>query len=451
MLISISFDLHSSPFDVIEQLSRRAPEVTGALERPEVSDGVVVLSTCNRFEAYLEVPSLGARPLDAPGAVDLVADAAGIPRGVAAAAAEIRQDRRAAEHLFAVASGLESAVVGEGEIAGQVRRAHDAARDRGSLTHELERLFQSATRTSREVGHRTGLRSAGRSLVRLSLRLAESRIPDWSQARVLLIGTGAYAGATVSALRGRGARLISVHSPSGRAEAYAESHALEPVGQGGLRAALSGSDLVVACSRAEEPLLTAPDLATETRHRRLLIDLGMPRNIDPAVDGLPGIDLLDLETVARHAGIAELGPEAEALEIVRRAAEEFAAEQAERDAVPALLSLRDHVLGILEEEICRAHRGSGREGEVNEEVAAAMRRLTGKLLHTPMTRIRTLGREGRASEAGAAIEALFGLDPAPREDSPAATGELGPVVDGERMPAVINDLDRGLKDSLEHL
>src|SRR5690606_36134354 len=115
-----------------------------------------------------------------------------------------------AEHLFSVAAGLESAVVGEGEIAGQVRRAHTAARERGTLTHDLEHLFRTATRTSRTVGHRTTLRSKGRSLVRLVLRMAEARVADWGRASVLIIGTGEYAGATVAALRSRGARTIAV-------------------------------------------------------------------------------------------------------------------------------------------------------------------------------------------------------------------------------------------------
>ncbi len=141
----------------------------------------------------------------------------------------------------------------------------------------------------------------------------------------------------------------------------------------------------------------------------------MPRNIDPAVTRIDGIELLDLETVARHAPVTELGTEHEALEIVHDAAVEFGASQAERDTLPVLLALRGHVNAILEDELCRARRtGDDEDDATAADVEAALRRLTGRLLHAPTTRIRSLGREGRASEASEALSALFGLESAER-------------------------------------
>lgn len=453
MLHSLSFGLDRAPFELLECLSRHSEDIADALDDPTLTAGSVVIATCNRFEVYTEAgPSRGEAVLAR------VAAAAGLAESTLRDTVRIATGRGTAEHLFAVASGLESAVVGESEIAGQVRRAHDDARDRGTLTHDLEHLFRTATRTSRDVGHRTDIRSTGRSLVRLALRIAEARVPDWQRANVLLIGTGAYAGASIAALRARGAENIHVFSPSGRAAAYAEQHDLRAVPASGLAAALAAADLVVACTRAEEPLLTPEALADHglaghggTVRELLLIDLGMPRNIDPAVAGLQGIELLDLETIAKHAPIPELSSEAEALQIVRDAAEEFAATQAERDALPALLALRTHVLGILEDELCRARKaaafdaaapgtaGSSAAGsslaesgtaapgvaaseERAAEVEAALRRFTGKLLHTPMTRIRTLGREGRAPDAIDALATLFGLDPLHASHSHDASG-----------------------------
>ncbi|UOQ56519.1 glutamyl-tRNA reductase [Leucobacter allii] len=422
MLHSFSFSLDADAFALLERLSLHADAIAAALDDPAVAAGSAVLATCNRFEVYAET---GAAGRDA--VLDRIAAASGAPRSELERAVAVTADRDAAEHLFAVAAGLDSAVVGEEEIAGQVRRAHDDARTRGALTHDLERLFRTATRTSREVGRRTRIRSAGRSLVRLALRLAEARIPAWDRAEVLLIGTGAYAGATVTALRDRGAKRISVHSPSGRAMPFAAARGLDAVPEGGVAAAFASADLVIACTRVEDPVLTREQIARASAARadraRLLVDLGMPRNIDPEAQGLPGITLLDLETIARHAPVAELGAEAEAREIVRAAAEDFAATQAERDAVPALLALRGHVLGILEEELCRARSGSevpripsgaADAGAVDAgsgaAVEAALRRFTGRLLHTPMTRIRSLGREGRAPDAAEALHALFGIE-----------------------------------------
>lgn len=435
MLLSLSFSLERAPFELLETLSKRSEDIAAGLDDPTLTVGSVVLATCNRFEVYAETGQGRPEPVLAR-----VAAVAGVEAAELAAAVSSATDHDTAMHLFAVAAGLQSAVVGESEIAGQVRRAHDDARARGTLTHDLEHLFRTATRTSREVGHRTDIRSAGRSLVRLALRMAEARVTDWGNANVLLIGTGAYAGATVAALRARGAGAIRVYSPSGRAETYAAEHDLVVVPQGGLADALSAADVVIACTRAEEPVLTAELLrpgADET-NERLLIDLGMPRNIEHAVAELPGIELLDLETLSKHAPVEELSAAAEAQEIVREAAGEFAASRAERDALPALLALRTHVMGILEDELCRARAASqsaasvgsgagagtgagtgagaggaaagGAAAGVNADYEAALRRFTGKLLHTPMTRIRTLGREGRVPAAAEALETLFGIE-----------------------------------------
>ncbi|MDI6022510.1 glutamyl-tRNA reductase [Leucobacter sp. UT-8R-CII-1-4] len=462
MLLSFSFSIERTPFELLEQLSKRSEDIAAALDDPTLTAGSVVVATCNRFEVYAEA---GASRSDA--VLARIAAASGIAEQQLRNSLHFGTDRETVEHLFSVAAGLKSAVVGESEIAGQVRRAHDDARELGTLTHNLEHLFRTATRTSREVGHRTDIRSSGRSLVRLALRISEARIPTWEQAKVLLIGTGAYSGATVSALRARGVETIHVFSQSGRAAEYAAQHELTPVPIGGLAHALTEADLVVACTRADDPVLTPESFRAwhdkahtshqtgETRSRPLLlIDLGMPRNIDPAVAELAGIELLDLETIAKHSPVEELSAEAEAQEIVLAAAAEFSASQAERDALPVLLALRSHVFGILEDELCRARKAAGAtlntpmqsdsakspdhfdlsstpalssDGEAAQagdsesdiraaEVEAALRRFTGKLLHTPMTRIRTLGREGRVPDAVEAIETLFGLDPHASQD-----------------------------------
>lgn len=461
MLLSFSFSIERTPFELLEQLAKRSDDIAAALDDPTLTAGSVVVATCNRFEVYAE-----AGPSRSDAVLARIAAAAGIAEQQLRNTLNFYADRESVEHLFSVAAGLKSAVIGESEIAGQVRRAHDDAREHGTLTHNLEHLFRTATRTSREVGHRTDIRSSGRSLVRLALRISEARIPDWTQANVVLIGTGAYSGATIAALRARGVKQISVFSQSGRAADYAAQHDLTPVPADGLTRALAAADLVVACTRADDPVLTPESFGvlgdslgviadaaqtpgtTEAETRRLLlIDLGMPRNIDPAVAALPGVELLDLETITKHSPVEELSAEAEAQDIVRAAAAEFSASQAERDALPVLLALRSHVFGILEDELCRARKAAGAtlntatqtesgkspdhfdlsseqtidggalqasdsESDVRAaEVEAALRRFTGKLLHTPMTRIRTLGREGRVPDAADAVETLFGLEP----------------------------------------
>src|SRR6478736_4677784 len=204
---------------MLERLSassnQAAPRI---LDGHDALQGAVVISTCNRFEAYLDLAAPeGSSPVEVVHeAVRAVGAVAGLD------AAELRttfgfvHGNAVAGHLFSVASGLESVVVGEGEIAGQVRRSLEQARSDGTTTPELERLFQRASQTSRRVKNETGIGGEGRSLVRLALDLAESRITDWAQTRVLLVGTGRFAGASLAALRDRGVTDVRVHSPSGR-------------------------------------------------------------------------------------------------------------------------------------------------------------------------------------------------------------------------------------------
>ncbi|QBE48583.1 glutamyl-tRNA reductase [Leucobacter triazinivorans] len=426
MLLCLSVDHRNADLDLLERIERRTESVTTALSDTGIARGAVVLATCNRFEAYLDAPGLAPEE-----ALDGLARAADLAPSELANACAVHRGDAVAEHLFAVSSGLESASVGEGEISGQVRRAIDAARASGRSSTELERLFQHAVVVSKQVKHRTGLQTQGRSLVQLALAMVDSRVGDWRAARILLIGTGAYAGASLAALRSRGAQLVSVYSPSGRAAGFADSHGIRAVAPETLDAELRSTDLVVACSSVNEPLLTrgrfdetvtegsAPFCARFGRletpeppraRPRLLIDMGLPRNISPDVAGVAGVELLDLETIALHAPIPELGAELEARDIVRTAAAEFAAVRAERDAVPALRELRAFVDEILEEEVAR-RRGRAADGERAGEVEAALRHLAGRLLHRPTVRLRELGRGGRAADGIAAVSALFGDAP----------------------------------------
>lgn len=433
MLVCVSLDHRSTSFDMLGELERHTAPLVEALADPSLVNGSVVLATCNRFEAYLDVPSNDRIDL----ALTRVSRVTGVDLHDIQKAAVIHQDIQAASHLFSVAGGLESVVVGEGEIAGQVRRALEQARTSGLTTTKLERVFQLAARTSREIKHRTGVQTAGRSLIRLALTMAHSRIGDWAASRTVLVGTGMYAGASLAALRARGAADIGVYSPSGRAADFAHSHGIRVITDSDLDASLSDADLVIATSLAREPLLTAEMFARTARaarrpyclalrnepklrefsisRPRLVIDLGLPRNVAPDAESVSGVELLDLETIAKHAPIKELSAEAEARDIVDDAVREYAALQAEHDAIPALVSLRKHVYNIMNDELERLNvraYASLPESEAIGQTAAiesALRHFTGRLLHAPSVRIRQMGRAGEASQAISAVESLFGV------------------------------------------
>ncbi|WP_106814478.1 glutamyl-tRNA reductase [Microbacterium timonense] len=398
MLLCLTANHRNASLDVLERLSVGAPTATRALVQDELFvSGAVVLATCNRFEAYLDIdePLTGGEAVAVESVVEAMAEASGVSADLLRASVAVHQGADAAAHLFAVTSGLESVVVGEDEISGQVRRALDAARIEGTTSSELERLFQKATHTSRGVRNRTQLRGAHRSLVRLALELASSRIADWAAARVVLVGTGRYAARTVDALRARGAGDIHVFSPSGRAEAFAAQRGLIPATD--FAAAAADADVVITCTA--DAVVHADAFAPG--HRVLVIDLGLPRNVDPAVGAVEGVELLDLETIRLHAPLEQFSAHADARAIVGDAATEF---HADRLAGPAISALRGDVLKIVEDEIARARsRGAG------DDVEAALRHLAGVLLHRPSVRIRELAVEGRIEEARAALELLHGL------------------------------------------
>lgn len=454
----------NASFDLLEALSVRTDSVARRItEHTECVSGAVVVATCNRFEAYIDFdePLTSAQAVALEATADAVAAASGIDAAILRQSLEVHSGQDAAEHLFAVAAGLESVVVGEGEIAGQVRRSLERAREEGTTSSDLERLFQRASQTSRGIKNRTPLGRAGRSIVRLALDLAESRISDWSTTKVLLVGTGAYAGASLAALRDRGVTDVSVYSPSGRGARFATKHDMDNVSSTDFARLAASVDVIVTCTTANGHVIDAELLqrgrleahsagadaaATVTpigavaaapaaahsaatagliagtgldgatleaangcpvdhdARAQLVIDMGLPRNVDPDVQTVRGVELLDLETIRIHAPLEELQATDEARKIVSRAARKFSDVTDEQSVSDAVVALRSHVFDLLEDEIQRA-AGRGDDGET----ARALRHLTGVLLHTPTTRAKDFARAGEAQKYRDAIETLFGI------------------------------------------
>jgi len=423
VLLCVTASHKTASFDLLERLSRTPDDVAPTLVgMTPCVQGAVVLATCNRFEAYVEMdePVTAAGAIGVEAVLEAVEAATGVPASELDGAYTVHSGRRVAEHLFSVASGLESVVSGEGEIAGQVRRALKSARKEGTTSPELERLFQRASQAQRKVKNVTALGRAGRSLVRLALELADSRIADWSAERVLLVGTGAYAAVTLATLRERGAVNISVYSPSGRAEIFAAKHGIRPVAEADYANTAARSSLLITCTTATEPVLGPQHLqapagiaaASATtcpvaHGNQLVVDLGMPRNVDPAVAALDGVALLDLETIRLHAPLEELQATDAARTVVREAADTFHVVGARQSVTPSVVALRSHIFSLLEAEVARARARGDDDGKVEQ----ALRHLTGVLLHTPTTRAHELAAAGRADDFAAALSTLYGLTP----------------------------------------
>lgn len=421
MLVSLSANHKNTSFETLERLSTLGDIVVEELVRAhETIRGTVVISTCNRFEAYFDVAEgeEWSSPVPAMNsAIDEVARLAELPARQVREAVDFSHGSAVAHHLFSVAAGLESVVVGEDEIAGQVRRALDAAREVGTTTSELEALFQRATETSRSVRNTAQVAQAGRSIVRLALQLASSRIDDWSEARVLLVGTGRYAAASLASLRDVGATDIRVHSVSSRGERFAASRGVPLVGVQQYPAEAAMADVVVACTTADHFVLDSAtlqsgralvdsEMPSARPARQLVIDLGLPRNIDPDVADIDGVDLLDLETIRIHAPIDEFSTLSDAREIVEAATRRFAHSSRAQDLSPAIVALRRYVHELADEEIARASKS----GEPSREAENAIRHFSSVLLHRAMVRGQELAAAGDGQDWVDGLEAVLGID-----------------------------------------
>ena len=419
--------------DVLEQLSSGAHSLgsTVVSDSPEIT-GCVVLATCNRFEVYLDTdPTAGgpdgssARTYDelVTATVGAVARASGLSPDDVAASLQAGSGPDVARHLFAVASGLDSMVVGEREVAGQVRRALHTARAQGTTSPRLERLFQTASRTSRAVGARTGLAGTGRSVVGLALDLASNALAEHgtelARCRVLLIGTGSYAGASLTALRARGVEDVAVYSPSGRAAQFVAERALEAVPADCLLATLATVDVVVSCSGALGPVLTK-DMVLAARSASAglsgggarpvaLVDLALQHDIDPAAADVPGVALIDLRTVQRHAPESVSLDVAAGRAIVADSAARFEASLAGQRSVPTVVAMRDRVDAVVAAEVARV-RARTDDPAVAEQVERSLRRVAAALLHHPSVRAREHARDGRDEEFRAGLRTVFGTD-----------------------------------------
>jgi glutamyl-tRNA reductase len=389
--------------------------------------GALVLSTCNRVEIYAEVGKFHG----AVAAIcELLSRHSEVPPAELTPCLYVHYEDRAVQHLLAVACGLDSMVVGESQILGQLRQALHIAREQGTLGRTLSDLGSLALRAGKRAHTETRVGAAGASLVSVGLQAAAQHFPGGADAtaplagrRVLVVGAGSMSGLAVASVTKAGAAELTVAS---RTRQRAERLAASAGGRAGDMSALvdlmAAADLVVTCTGASGHVISADMVKaalarqTEPSGPLVLLDLAMPRDIDPAVAGLDGVALTDLETLGA-AGQADLQPgDAEVAEVRRIMAEELAAHlSADRAAAvtPTVVALRAKAARVVDAELARlAGRLDGLDSKAMAEVAKSMRRITDKLLHDPTVRVKELAGAPGADTYEDALRVLFDLDPA---------------------------------------
>lgn len=409
-LAFIGTDFHDTPLADLERLERRAAEIRNRLIAPSSPlAGAVVLATCNRFEVYFEAEAFHAG-LDF--AIGEVATELQIDSDTASSLLKVLSGPSLVQHLYSVVAGLESMIVGEAEISGQVKRALSQSRSSGQTTSSLERLFQTASAVSKRVSSQTGIGASGRSIASTALELAEQKIGSLKGKRALIIGTGAYARVVSAALKNLGISKISVFSRSGRARQFALSHDLIAVDNDQLDFEMARADLVVSAS-GSRGFAVDLELAQRVRSMRdvsglLFIDVALSRDVEPEVELVPGFEIIDLEKLKEQAPVEHLDAVITAQEIVREAVTEFENEQKSRAADPIIAALRAHVGLWVEQEVAAVRRKSGPEAA--KDVERSLHRVTNAILHTPSVKVKYLAKDGNHDDYLNAVKLLFGLE-----------------------------------------
>ena len=400
----LSADHRFVPLDDIAKLSGATDLGPTLMRSLPHARGVMVLRTCNRVTIYVDTPA-SADPRALKDAVEReLATASHSPR------ADVRLHhlwgRDGLVDLFATASGLESMVVGEREIAGQMRRAARTAWEDGTLSCDLGRAAERASAASRRVATETGLAGAGRSVVAVGLDMAAAHLGPWEATRVLIVGTGAYAGATVSALNALRASDVSVYSTSGRAREFARGRGIGWVDGADLPTALTRADLVVTCRGLGSPILTR-DMAAASG-RTVVLDLALMRDTDDSVGSLPNVTLIDLPTIQASVPAADADALNRARAIIDEEVSSFERGLGARSMDPVVRHLRSRVFRIVEEEIDRL----GDAPLSTDDAARALRHLAARLIHNPTVLARRAGEESQQERYLEALGVVLGIDEA---------------------------------------
>jgi glutamyl-tRNA reductase len=410
MLSTVGLNHKTTPLEVREQVAAAEADVPRMLARlaadPEITEAVL-LSTCNRTEVYLST-------VDRP-PVERLASMLGAWRNMPVDALlpylRVLTGEDAARHALRVAAGLESMIIGEPQILGQVRRAFGAARESGTAGPVLNRLMQVAIGCGRRVRSETGLGRSAASVPHAAMSRARSLLGTLTGRRLVVVGAGEMAELVVKVFTQAGARLtMVVNRTVAAAQALAARYGAAGVGLTELCGAIPGTDILVMSVGADRPVFTLENLDRRGGQGPLLvIDLGVPRSVPPEVHGLPGVTLYDLDELV-PAGGAEVSSHdlARASDLVEDGLETFVRWLGGRSAVPVIAALHRRAEHIIDEEMYRA-RGrlrdldDGQRRAVRGVVEGALR----KLLHAPFVRLRGQGENARVLSLA---RDLFDLD-----------------------------------------
>jgi glutamyl-tRNA reductase len=425
-LLSVGASYRTADVGTLERLVIPESDVPGLLQRlvgqPYVGEAVV-LSTCNRVEIYAAVTGFHGGLGDV---CNVLAETSGIPATELAGHLYVHYDEAAVEHSFRVSSGLDSMVVGESQILGQLRDAYHVATEADTAGRLLHELMQQALRVGKRAHAETGIDKAGQSVVTAALDVAEGHLGDLTGRQALVIGAGAMGALSVATLTRAGVGPLRITNRSAaRADRLAEAYGAVAVPYADLDAALRDADLVVSATAAAEPVLTRARL--EAAGPLVILDLAVPRDVAADAAGLDDITVIDIDSLATSRRTQPAAAETAAVEqIVAAEVEHFLAWLRGADIAPTVAALRNRADDVVSAELRKLYsRRSEFTEEQRADVSRTLHRVVQQLLHSPTVRVRQLAAEPGGDQYATLLRELFDLDVPQHATQAAAVPEIG--------------------------
>ncbi len=416
-VLMVGMSHKSAPIEVLERAALDTDSAVKlshqVLDTPAVTESVVV-STCNRVEIYVEADRFH-------GSVEevsrLLAEHAGLGRDELVQHVYVHYDDAAVAHLFGVTSGLDSMILGESQILGQVRDALHGAQAESTVGSALNALFQQALRIGKRGHSETGIDRLAPSIVTAGLAVAGDVIDD-ADTRFLVAGAGTMANLTVRTLIERGVaprRIMVANRTYQSAFTLVATHSVSAVRWEAMDVELAAADVVVSCTGAAGSVFDRDRIERASGGRPMtLIDLALPRDIDPDVTDLPGVRLIDISQLAELGARSSLSADvAQVRSIVADEVRSFLAAKAASRVTPTVVALRTMATEVVAAEIARLESRVG-DLTTNQQAAVrqAMHRVADKLIHAPTVRVQQLVADTPEGLTYAdALADLFALDP----------------------------------------
>jgi glutamyl-tRNA reductase len=428
-VLAVGLSHRSAELSTLERVAVPAPEVgkvLDELQQAEHISEVMLVSTCNRIEVYAVVETFHGGLNDVSA---VLSRQAGMEPADLYDSLYVHYAGAAVEHLFSVTSGLDSMVVGETQILGQIRSAYATAREAGTVGRTLHELIQTTLRVGKRVHSETGLDQLGASVVSEALAAAG----DVAGKHAVIVGAGSMGALSASQLRKAGIGEITV---ANRTDARARRLAANVTEQGvparavplsAVADAVRDADIVICCTGAQDAVFGPEHVLPRGGRDLVVCDLGLPRDVDPAVGELAAVRVVDLATIQRRmreAGTPTTERQtAKATGIVLDEVRDYLAGQRSAEVTPTVTALRRRAAEVVDAELLRLdHRLPDLDGAVRDEVGRTVRRVVDKLLHAPTVRVKQLAAETAETDYANALRELFCLDP----QAPAAVASPKP-------------------------